>query len=493
VIFGDFPHRLREALRQAEFTYQQVTQLLGQRAHLALARNETTPAYRLTADRSPRSTLIRLFLLQTAVSQRDAEQALPHLLPELAAHGILSQSAGEVVAQLDVRPYATDRDDHPDWWVVSDLTPGLDGQSVQVSADHVLGISAASTSLAELTLRHEVNSALDLGTGCGVQALHLAQHARQVVATDVNERALWVARLNAQLNECPNIAIREGSLFEPVAGQTFDLIATNPPFVISPATAEQLVYRDSGLPGDQVVERIVRGLGAHLSPGGWGQVLANWVITNSQSWEQRMTTWLPDECDAYVVQREVLDPAEYVELWLKDSGHYGTADYSKRYEAWLGWLDQQGVSGIGFGWINVHHVNAESPIRDFRDWPYAVEQPIAPAIADWAAGSGMSRTLTDELLLAAKPVRAEDILQETQGQPGAEDPAVVVLRQQRGLRSAHQVSSLEAAALGACDGELTIGQIVKALAQLTDQPEGTVAQQVLPFVRRLLSDAMVSL
>ena len=58
-------------------------------------------------------------------------------------------------------------------WVASDLTPGLDGAPHTVGADHVLGISSASTSLAEMTVRDPVGRALDLGTGCGVQALHL--------------------------------------------------------------------------------------------------------------------------------------------------------------------------------------------------------------------------------------------------------------------------------------------------------------------------------
>ena len=141
-----------------------------------------------------------------------------------------------------------------DLWVVSDLTPGLDGLAQRVGCDHVLGISAASTSLAQLTLRAPVGSALDLGTGCGVQALHLAEHCRRVVATDVNRRALRLARFNADLNGVGDrVEVVEGTYFEPVAGGRFDLIATNPPFVISPATGERLVYRDSGLPGDRVV------------------------------------------------------------------------------------------------------------------------------------------------------------------------------------------------------------------------------------------------
>ena len=69
-----------------------------------------------------------------------------------------------------------------------------------MAPDHVLGISSAATSLAQLTVREPVDRALDLGTGCGVQALHLATHASQVVATDVNQRALRLTRFNAELN-----------------------------------------------------------------------------------------------------------------------------------------------------------------------------------------------------------------------------------------------------------------------------------------------------
>ena len=132
----------------------------------------------------------------------------------------------------------------------------------------MLGISSAATSLAQLTVREPVARSLDLGTGCGVQALHLAAHSERVVATDVNQRALRLTRFNAELNEVADrIEVREGSFFEPVADDQFDLVATNPPFVISPATGERLVYRDSGLPGDRVVEHIVRGVPDLLTDG----------------------------------------------------------------------------------------------------------------------------------------------------------------------------------------------------------------------------------
>ncbi|MDX6371241.1 MAG: hypothetical protein QOD98_229, partial [Nocardioidaceae bacterium] len=267
----DVSARLRAALEDAEFTVDAVRELLGEVADAALLRNETTPALRRTStDSGPLATLTRLFLLQTTVTAGAAEAALPDLVDRLVAEGVLDQSVGEVAARLDVRPYATE---DTTLWVVSDLTPGLDGLPQQIGADHVLGISPASTSLAQLTVRAPVETSLDLGTGCGVQALHLAAHSGAVVATDVNQRALGIARFNAALNEVGDrVEVREGSFFEPVRGERFDLIATNPPFVISPATGERLVYRDSGLPGDQVVEDLVRGAPDHLTERGWCQV-----------------------------------------------------------------------------------------------------------------------------------------------------------------------------------------------------------------------------
>src|SRR5690606_21936916 len=112
------------------------------------------------------------------------------------------------------------------------------------------------------------------------------------------------------------------------------------------------------------------------------QVLANWVVAEGMPWDERLASWLPSDTSAFVVQREVLDPAGYVELWLKDAGLHGGRDYTERYDTWLGWLEAQGIEGIGFGWINVRR---GGEAREFVDWPYDVEQPIAPAVEEWEA------------------------------------------------------------------------------------------------------------
>ena len=483
----DLPQRLRAALGLAGFTYDEVAEVLGPVAHAALGRNETTPGLRQTQGGSPIETLIRLFLLQTPVELAQAERALPGLLDRLAAEGFLEQTVGEVAARLDIRPYATGEQD---LWVVSDLTPGLDGQHARVGAEHVLGISSASTSLAQLTLRRPVGRARDLGTGGGGQARHLAGHSREVVATDVNRRALRLTRFNAALNDLPTaIDVREGSFFEPVRDERFDLIATNPPFVISPATGERLVYRDSGLPGDRVVEDIVRAAPGHLADGGVAQVLANWVIARGVPWEERLGSWVAADCDAFVVQREVVDPATYVELWLKDAGLHGASDYLVRYDTWLSWFDEQGIEAVGFGWINLRkRASAAGPVqttRNLLEWPYDVEQPVAPAIGDWFAAVDVPVDTGSRLVV--RP----DVQQETLGQPGAEDPETVVLRQQRGLRRARKCDTVEAALVGACDGELTVGQILDALAQLLDLDPAQTRETYLPVVRELVVEGFL--
>ena len=495
----DLVPRLREALADADFTYRGVADLLGPVAHAALSRNETTPGMRVTGGGSPLETLTRLWPLQAAVDLAAAEDALPGLVDPLCVAGLLERSVGSVRARVDCRPYASD---DGDWWVVSDLTPGLDGAPTRVGADHVLGISSASSSLAQLTVREPVGRALDLGTGCGVQSLHLADHARDVVATDVNQRALAMTRLNAALNEVA-VDVRSGSLFDPVRSDEFDLLVTNPPFVVSPGTGELLVYRDSGLPGDEMVRRVVTGAPAHLAPGGTAQVLANWVHVEGVPWQDRVARWLlPAEgrsCEAWVVQREVADPAQYVELWLRDAGHDRSPDYTRRYDAWAGWFDDQGITGIGFGWVNLRRTDRDQPSVRVEEWPYEVEQPLGPEVGDWFRRPEMLGAMSDDALLAtAWRVRA-DVRQETVGAPGAEDPEVIVLRQQRGMRRARQVDTVEASLVGASDGDLSAGQILAAVDELLGSSEvtgaptngaGSVASRVTAL-RELVADGFL--
>jgi hypothetical protein len=213
-------------------------------------------------------------------------------------------------------------------------------------------------------------------------------------------------------------------------------------------------------------------------------------VQRGVAWDERLATWLRPDCSALVVQREVLDPAEYVELWLKDAGHHGGPGYADRYDHWLGWLEEQGVEGLGFGWISLRH--APGP-QTFLDHPYAVEQPVAPAFAAWGEAAVRLAALDDEGLLATRPVRRDDVRQETDGEPGAADPETIVLRQQRGLRRARSADTATAALVGAADGELSTGQILDALATLLPREPAALRAEQLPVVRDLVAEGYLTL
>lgn len=478
---------LRDALTRADFTVDAVYALLGDDAHRALGRNQTTPAVRATRGDGDLATLVRLFALQVPVARDRAEAALPGLVEPLAAAGMLEISAEEVRALVDVRPYG---DEEHDWWVVCDPTSGLDGRLAPMDPSYVLGISEASSTLAQLTIRRPAGRALDLGTGCGVQALHLAQHVGEVVATDVNPRALAMARLTTALNEAA-VDVRDGSLFDPVAGETFDLIATNPPFVISPPGSQVLVYRDSGMPGDSVVRHLVENAAAHLNDGGWCQILANWAHHRGIDWQDDLGGWLDGQpLDAWILQREVVDPAAYVEMWLADAGLAGSDDYVARYDAWLDWFESEGIEAIGFGWLSLRKTSA-TPVHRLEEWTGEIAQPVGPTIAAWGDRVDALRGLDDAALLDRTFRQAIDLVEETRGAAGADDPESIVIRLQHGVRRARQVDTVEAGLVGASDGDLTSGQILDALASLLGRDAAELRRTYAPTVRDLVNEGFL--
>ncbi len=72
-------------------------------------------------------------------------------------------------------------------------------------------------------------------------------------------------------------------------------------------------------------------------------MLGNWAITADQPWQDRLADWIaPTGCDALVLQRERLDPYEYIEIWLADAGLTGTPEYAPRYAEWVDYFDAAG-------------------------------------------------------------------------------------------------------------------------------------------------------
>ncbi|MFF3288905.1 methyltransferase [Streptomyces sp. NPDC003023] len=482
---SDHSPRLRESLLAAAFTADGLLDLLGAPAYAALARSETVPALRATRGAGALETLVRLFLLQCAVPYESARAALP--LDECVADGWVVRDGDEVRAAVDIRPYGGP--EGQDWFIVSDLgcavggAGGASGQGEGV----VLGVGGASTTLAGITVRRPVTAALDLGTGSGIQALHAAQHATRVTATDLNPRALHFTRLTLALSGAREADLREGSLFEPVGSDTYDLIVSNPPFVISPGG--RLTYRDGGMGGDDLCRSLVQQAGDRLNDGGYAQFLANWQHVEGEDWQERLRSWVPRGCDAWIVQREVQDITQYAELWLRDSGDHRTdpAQYAARYDAWLDEFEARKTKSVGFGWITLRKSGSERPSIVAEEWPHPVEQPLGDTVRAHFARQEYLRDRDDAALLGDRFLLADEVMQEQVGLPGAEDPEHVVLRQNRGMRRATKVDTVGAGFAGACDGSLSAGQILDAIAQLIEE-DPVLLRDRTPQALRLLVD-----
>lgn len=488
--------RLREDLQAAGYTVDHVEELLGPVAAGALHREQLLPARQVLADvDAPAAVLTRCWVLGEAVPEEQLAAALPGTGTEGLARAGLAAPAPEAGpehwrATCELRPYG---DESHRWWLASDF-----GEAVlrgPLPTDHVLGVGGASATLASWTPRPTVDRALDLGTGCGVQALHLTGHAGQVVATDISARALGFARFNAGLNGV-GLDLRRGSLLEPVAGEVFDLVVSNPPFVITPRdpAVPRYEYRDGGQAGDAVIAGLVRGLPAHLRPGGTAQLLANWEVPAGETWRDRVSSWLDGTgLDAWVVQREEQDPAEYAETWARDGGHRpGTDEFDRLYAAWLADFAARGVERIGFGVVTLHRpATSRDPWRDLVEATGPVAHPMGPAVLAGIRARGWLADHDDDALLDTRWVVATDVTEERFGRPGAVDPQVIRLRQGGGLGRTVRVDTVGAGLVGACDGELTARQALAGIAVLTDRAVGEVTQGALPLLRDLVADGFL--
>lgn len=498
---------LRADLETARYSVDTLTALWGDEADAALFRGQRVPALRALAEaagadgREPVvATLARAFVLGLPVTGGALGRALPTLgLDGAVALGLVEATAGRdgeepVHPLLDLRPYSfIDAHGAGGFTLASDLGELALGHAIPEG--HVLGIGGASRTLSGLTVRAGVDSVLDLGTGCGVQALHAARHARRVVATDISRRALDLAGLNAQLAGIDTIELREGSLFDPVAGERFDLVVSNPPFVITPRGegVPNYEYRDGGMVGDDLVASVVRSVGAHLAPGGLAQLLGNWEYRDGEDGLERVGGWIDTTgLDAWVVEREVQSVEEYAETWIRDGGtRPGTAQFDHLYGAWLDDFAERGVDRVGFGYITLRRPPAAPTLRRLERLVGALGteslgEHIAAALAahDWLQAHGAE-------LADARLTVAGDVTEERHHWPGDEHPTVMTLRQGGGFARTVSLDTGLAAVVGACDGELPLGAIIDAVAQLLEVDARALRDEVLPRIRELVFVGML--
>ena len=482
-------------LEAAGFAAEALREAWGAAADDAIARGLRSPADRALAEREDALAVLgRLLVLGMPQPGAAVGAALPSAGAEgLVRLGLAAIDGDRVRPRALVRPQSVEGVSGPgQWWIASDLDEAALGGPLP--EDHVLGVGGASLTLASLQLPIPARRGLDVGAGCGIQALRARRDVDRIVATDISARALAFTRLNALLNGVDGIETRAGSLFEPVAGEEFDRIVSNPPFVITPRVSgvPAYEYRDAGLVGDDLVAAFVGGVGEHLAPGGIAQLLGNWETRDGVPGLDRVRSWIesaPVPLDAWVIERESLDPLSYAELWVRDGGTLpGTPGFARLVDAWLDDFSARGVTQVGFGYLLLRRPVADAPrLARYETLPQAVAlEGLGAHLAAALAAHDRLAQLDDAGIAASVLIVSPDVTEARHHLPGGEDPTVIELRQGGGFGRSLSVDPALAALVGACDGDLPVGALIGAIAQLLEVDAEALSADLLPRVRELV-------
>jgi len=479
--------RLRDALTSVNYTATGIAERLGPDVTAAVAKNDFRAALKVTEDRDPLATLIRLYICGQTEPRPAVARAFKDLsLDEAAGAELILEATDGITAGLDLEPYGTD------WWILADLATPSAAQARRntLRPDHVLGVGGASTTLANAVIRDSVATALDLGTGCGVQALHLSQHAGRVTATDLSERALRFAATTAKLAGL-EWDLRRGDMITPVHDEKFDLVVSNPPFVVGPGTLTH-TYRDSGRPGDGISAELAESSRELLNPGGTLQFLANWLHVRGEDWADRVAGWFAGTgMDVWVVQREVSDPMAYVDLWLNDAAEAGDP---QRAAAWLDWFDAHHVEAVGFGLVTAKNNQHHSPVVRVETMRQPLAQPFGPQITQWFDRQEWLRSrATVDALLDTKFVTADGLTlhQEADHGPDGWDVTMQTLVQTEGLGWNEEIDPTMLVLIGGCDGTVTMGDQLAVMAAAYETPEPVMRSMAAVVVPHLIERGFI--
>jgi hypothetical protein len=235
----------------------------------------------------------------------------------------------------------------------------------------------------------------------------------------------------------------------------------------------------------------------HLVPGGIAQLLGNWEYRADQDGLQRAIGWTdPTSLDAWIVERETLDPARYAETWIRDGGtRPSSPDFEPLVGAWLDDFEARGVTAVGFGYLLLRRPAGDRMLRraERLDAPLGDGSALGAHLAAALAAHDAVAGLDDAGLLALHPAVAPDVTEERSHWPGDEHPTVITLRQGGGFHRELQVGTALAAVVGACDGELALGAIVEAVASILDVDPGELAAEIVPQVRELAIGGILAL
>jgi SAM-dependent methyltransferase len=321
----------------------------------------------------------------------------------------------------------------------------------------VLGVGPSGEVLAHLTPRRPVELALDLGCGCGLQSLLCARHARRVIATDINPRAATMTRLNAGSNQIANVEVRRGDLFQPVDGMKFDLVVSNPPYVVSPD--KTFIYRDGPKTEGGICRKIIQELPVYLREGGMAVVQCQWGVRTGESWVDAPLRWTEGlGLDLWLIGHGLVETRDYAAAWLKPAAAAQSASHAD-LRRWQRWYRRQGIRKVATGVFIMR-------LRKGRNWQRAVVADRKPA---GPCGDQVERIFhaQDELTGETAGLDVQQdcfVLAPGSFIPREEsDPAPLILRAWPDIGWSAPIAPESLAVLSQCDGQRTLAQAIEAV------------------------------
>lgn len=447
---------LGSALRRLRYSEHSVLDMLGDDAYSHDRDELPLDERRLAPTRL--GTAVRALFLQLPVGRADLAAALGERAVQALETIGFAERGETYVPRARILPVG-------DLFVSSDDYPKHDGDD---PPDYVAAYTLTSRVCDCLTPRVRGARVLDVGTGSGVQALLAARHASHVVATDINPRALAFTELNAALNGFENVEVRLGSLFEAVAGERFDLITCNPPYVVSPES--RWAYRDSGLQGDEISRRVLLAAADHLDDGGYVTMLASWVGGSEETADDRPIAWAKTlaECDAWILSVWEADPLDHSATWNKHLAGK-PVELGAAIDRWTAYLAELGVGWVSEGAILLHR-------RPGRRHGSRVDGIDDDALE--SAGEQVRRAFAGRAALADLR-RAEDLL-------GTRPELVMRLQLEQDVVPRRSHNAVTAARVQLVDGTSSTVETTAEALELVQRLDGSVS------LRRLLGRAAPS-
>jgi methylase of polypeptide subunit release factors len=433
----------------------------------------------------PYSTLVHLFWLGHRVVELDVRRSLPALdVDTLEAVGVLRRSDGMLESNVMLAPFF-------DLLLVSDFGPDI---KQTITPDHVLGVGAASVTLANLTVRQKGTTALDLGCGAGIQAFLAARHVDRIIGTDTSPRALDFAELNARINGINSVQWRLGNLYEPVENERFDLIVANPPFVISPES--RFVFRDSPMPGDAISEQVIRGTGARLNEGGFACVLFNWHHKDVDDWQIRPQDWVSDAgCDALMMCFKSTDPLVYAADWLRSTLGKDSPDYGRSLDEWMAYYQEMDAGRISAGAIIIRKRSAQTNwFRAHAIGTGSYTGSCGSQIERLFAAEDLLESLDDRGLLEQRLTFDENHLlrHELSVEEGRWAIRTSRLYASEGLPFAGNLDLYIGNLLSGCNGQRTLRELIVEVAEGMKTDPEKIMPGCLGVIRKLMQSGFLS-